>query len=142
VVGGELNPDHYAVDKVSLEIRSRTAVHKPFADRLAPATGTVARLPLPDDEAGALSLRDPEVIRLAEIGKEIERALGGPVDVEWAMGPGPEGPRHLYLLQARPETVWSRRQPAPVAQANTSALERMVSAMLPSGLRKEEGPKA
>jgi hypothetical protein len=29
-----------------------------------------------------------------------------------------------------------------VAPANTSALERMVSAMLPSGLRKEEGPKA
>ncbi len=129
VVGGELNPDHYAVDKVSLEIRSRAAALKPFADRLEPATGTVRRVPLPEAEAGAYCLRDLEVVRLAETGKEIERALGGPADVEWAMGPGPEGPRHLYLLQARPETVWSRRTSPPVAPANTSALDRMVSMM-------------
>ena len=67
---------------------------------------------------------------LAGIGKRTEGALGGPVDMEWAMGPGPDGPRHLYLLQARPETVWSTREAEPVAPPATTAVDRMVAMML------------
>jgi phosphoenolpyruvate synthase/pyruvate phosphate dikinase len=130
VVGGELTPDRYSVDKVTLEIRSRTIVAQPFADRLDPAGGGVRRDELPEAEAGASCLTDAEVVRLAEIGKRTEQALGGSVDMEWALGPGPEGPRHLYLLQARPETVWSVREAEPVAPPATTAVDRMVSMML------------
>jgi pyruvate,water dikinase len=130
VVGGELTPDRYAVDKVTLEVRSRTVVPKPFADRFDVATGTVVRFDLADEEAAASSLTDEEVARLARAGKEIERAHGGAVDVEWAVGPGPDGPRHLYLLQARPETVWSTRQAAAIVRPETTALDRIVAGML------------
>jgi hypothetical protein len=42
------------------------------------------------------------VLDLADCaGEPIER-VGGK-----ALGAGPDGPRHLHLLQARPETVWS-----------------------------------
>ena len=130
VVGGELTPDRYTVDKVTLVVRSRTVVRKPFADRFDHATGTVARFELEEDEGARSSLTDDEVVRLARVGKEIERAHGGAVDVEWAVGPGPEGPRHLYLLQARPETVWSSRQAEAIASPRTTALDRMVATML------------
>src|SRR5262249_36521192 len=83
VVGGELTPDRYAVDKVTMEIRSRTIVRKPFAERLDHATGTVARLDLSEAEGAAPSLEDDEVLLLARVGREVERAHGSPVDVEW-----------------------------------------------------------
>lgn len=130
VVGGELTPDRYSVDKVTLEVRSRAILTQPFADRLDPAAGGVRREALSDAEGGARCLSDEEVVRLATIGKRTERALGGPVDMEWAMGPGPDGGRHLYLLQARPETVWSVRVKEPVAPPATTAVDRMVSMML------------
>lgn len=131
LVGGELTPDRFALDKVTLEVRSRSIADKPFADRLDPSTGAVGRHELGAEEGAAPSLRDHEVAAIAAAGKDLEGALGGPVDVEWALGPGPSGPRHLYLLQARPETVWSARQASPVAGAGTTAMDRMVSMLLP-----------
>jgi phosphoenolpyruvate synthase/pyruvate phosphate dikinase len=128
VVGGELTPDRFVVDKVTLELRARTIVSKPFADRLDQATGNVRRVELTEEEGSAASLRDEEVLRLAELGKRIERAVGGPVDVEWALDPE----RRLYLLQARPETVWSARR-TPIAPAGTTPMDRMVAMMLSRG---------
>jgi pyruvate,water dikinase len=130
VVGGELTPDRYTVDKVTLQVRSRTVVQKPFADRFDQATATVVRFDLDDQEGAASSLTDEEVVRLARAGKEIERVNGSAVDVEWALGPGPDGPRHLYLLQARPETVWSARQATAIVKPETTALDRIVAGML------------
>jgi rifampicin phosphotransferase len=137
VVGGELTPDRFAVDKVTLEIRSWTISGQPFADRLD-AAGGVRRVDLTDEEGAAPSLQDDELVRLADIGKRTERALGHPVDIEWAIGPGPDGPRHLYLLQARPETVWSARGTAPIASPDSTAMDRIVSLMAtgrPKGTR-------
>ena len=130
LVGGELTPDLFAVDKVTREVRSQTIATKPFAERIDPATGAVRRVDLPDDEAAAPSLRDDEVVAIAELGRRIEGTMAGAVDVEWAIGPGPSGPRHLYLLQARPETVWSGKQKGPVAPAGTTAMDRILSSML------------
>jgi rifampicin phosphotransferase len=137
VVGGELTPDRWAVDKVTLDLRSRTVVRKPFADRFDHATRTVVRVDLGEEEGAASCLLDDEVVRLARVGKEVERAHGSPVDVEWAVGPGPDGPRHLYLLQARPETVWSAKQAASIAKPQTTALDRMVAVMV--GTRRNQG---
>jgi phosphoenolpyruvate synthase/pyruvate phosphate dikinase len=137
LVGGELTPDRFAVDKVTLELRSRTVTRKPFAERYDHATRAVIRQELAEAEGDAPSLGDEEVVRIARIGKEVERAHGGAVDVEWALGPGPDGPRHLYLLQARPETVWSAKQASSIARPETTALDRMVAVML--GSRRNQG---
>ena len=129
VVGGELTPDRFTVDKVTTAIRSRTISVQPFADRLD-AAGGVRRVDLSEDEGARQSLTDEEVVRLAEIGRRTERALGGPIDMEWAIGPGPDGPRHLYLLQARPETVWSARLAPPLAGPDSTAVDRVVAMMV------------
>jgi hypothetical protein len=49
--------------------------------------------------------------------------------VEWAIGPGPTGPRQIALLQMRPETVWSRRPVAPISDPRTPILIRMLQSM-------------
>ena len=127
VVEGEVTPDRFAVDKVTLELRSRTVGEKAFADRFDPAAGRVVREAVPDALRARPCLDDAEVLELAGLGKRIEQALGVAQDVEWAVGPGPSGERLVWLLQARPETVWSRRPRQAVGPPGTSAMDRMLA---------------
>lgn len=129
VVGGEVTPDRFAVDKVTWDIRSRAIGPKAFAYRFDPARGRVVTQDVPPDDQAMPSLSDEEVIRLAQLGREVEKANGGPQDVEWAIGPGPEGPRELFLLQMRPETVWSRKRASPLSDPNEDIMSRMIRAM-------------
>jgi pyruvate,water dikinase len=127
LVGGELSPDRHCVDKVTLEIRWRGIAVKPFADRFDPQLGSVRRMPLSVEEARASALEDIEVIRLAGIGKALERSLGSALDIEWALGPGDGEKRHIYLLQARPDTA--RRAHETATGRRASAIERIASGM-------------
>jgi rifampicin phosphotransferase len=129
VVGGEVTPDRYSVDKVTFDIRSRAVAYKPFAYRIDPAAGEVRGVDLSREEGQRPCLQDDEVVRIAEVGKRAERALGGPQDIEWAVGPGPEGPRQLFMLQTRPETVWSQRARAPISRPGETAAARALELM-------------
>jgi phosphoenolpyruvate synthase/pyruvate phosphate dikinase len=104
VVAGEVTPDRYAVDKVLLDIRSRTISPKHVARRFDSSAGEVRLVAVPADEQRLPCMSDQEVVEVAAIGKRVERALGAAQDIEWALGPE----RDVHLLQARPETVWSR----------------------------------
>jgi pyruvate,water dikinase len=44
------------------------------------------------------------------MGKIIERHYGRPMDIEWAIDREPGFPKNIFIVQARPETVWSQRQ--------------------------------
>jgi pyruvate,water dikinase len=57
----------------------------------------------------------------------VERELGVAQDIEWAFGPGEPGAREPFLLQTRPETVWSRRPREPLARPDQPILERMLA---------------
>jgi phosphoenolpyruvate synthase/pyruvate phosphate dikinase len=123
VVEGEVTPDRFAVDKVTLELRSRSVGEKAVAYRFDPAAGGVVRVEVPDTLRSRPCLDDAEALELAGLGKRIEQALGVAQDVEWAVGPG----RELWLLQARPETVWSRRPRQAVVPPGTTAMDRMLT---------------
>jgi rifampicin phosphotransferase len=152
VVEGEVTPDRFAVDKVTLELRSRTVGEKAFADRFDPAAGRVARAEVPAADRARPCLDDAEAAELAGLGKRIEQALGAPQDVEWAIGPpaapgtgpggapGAAGGRELWLLQARPETVWSRRPRRAVVPPGTSAMDRMLAYLGRPGAPGQAGP--
>jgi pyruvate,water dikinase len=112
VVGGEVTPDSFLVSKVTREIVRRQIGAKAtevVAD--ADAATTVTR-DVPAKLRAQPCLSDEEIGRLAEIGRRIEAHYSRPQDVEWAID------RHLgelFILQARPETVWSSKpRPRPV----------------------------
>jgi phosphoenolpyruvate synthase/pyruvate phosphate dikinase len=151
VVEGEVTPDRFAVDKVTLELRSSTVGEKAFAYRFDPAAGRVARVGVPADDRARPCLDDAEAAELAGLGKRVEQALGVPQDVEWAIGPpaapgtgtgapGAAGGRELWLLQARPETVWSRRPRQAVVPPGTSAMDRMLAYLGRPGAPGQAGP--
>jgi pyruvate,water dikinase len=129
VVGGEITPDRYSVDKVTLAVLSRTISLKSSQDLPAPAGG-VARAAVPTELQDAPCLSDDEVRELALLGKLIERREGAPQDIEWATDRRLPFPANVLLLQSRPETVWSRRAAKPIVTPKATALDYVTDAML------------
>jgi len=112
VAGGEVTPDSFLVSKVTREIVRRQIGAKEIEVVADPTAATTVRRDVPEELRTQASLTDEEIGRLAELGRRVEAHYGRPQDLEWAID------RHLgelFLLQARPETVWSRREaPRPV----------------------------
>lgn len=108
VVGGEVRPDRFAVNKVTGTITVEELGSKEVEHRFDPATGGVQPRPVEAARRSARSLSDEEVHELVRLGKQIERFRGAPQDVEWAI----DGAGNLFLLQVRPETVWSAKRQA------------------------------
>jgi pyruvate,water dikinase len=115
VAAGEVTPDSYLVDKVLLDVTRRVVSDKdreyrPAADGrgIAPGAVPAARRAVP-------CLSDEQLKDVARLALRAERHYGRPQDVEWALETRPAGGYRLYLLQSRPETVWSRRPARPVS---------------------------
>ncbi|HEX2043188.1 MAG TPA: phosphoenolpyruvate synthase [Acidimicrobiales bacterium] len=117
VVQGRVDPDEHVVFKPLLgeadvvPIVGRTAGDKRrklvYAER---GESSTAEVDVPEAERRAFVLTDEEVLQLARWGCLVEEHYGRPMDIEWAKD-GDSG--DLFVVQARPETVQSRRQ-APV----------------------------
>jgi pyruvate,water dikinase len=114
VVGGECTPDHFEVDKVTLEIAARTISRKECYFTTDMETQTVKKLPLPEERRSEQCMIDEDVLNLARIGKRIEQHYGEPMDVEWAIDKDLPSAGNILILQSRPETVWSRKRKEPV----------------------------
>ncbi len=129
VVGGEVTPDRYFVDKVTLDIRSRMISPKGIQYRFDAEHGDVRRIEISPEDQMKPCLAEEEVVQIATLGKQVERALGTAQDIEWALGPGRFGERQIYLLQTRPETIWRNKQAAPISTPNSSVMSRLVGNM-------------
>lgn len=114
VVQGAVNPDEFYVFKPALAagksaILKRGLGHKAVKMMYTDDTALGKSIEFVDvDEADRrrFSLTDSEVEDLAKDAVIIENHYGRPMDIEWAKD-GLDG--GLYILQARPETVTSRR---------------------------------
>jgi pyruvate, water dikinase len=115
VVQGAVNPDEFYVHKPMLERARPAIVRRALGSKLqkmvfgsAQAAGKSTRtVEVPEAERHRFSLSDAEVLELARYAVAIERHYGRPLDIEWGKD-GADG--QLYVLQARPETVKSRKR--------------------------------
>ncbi len=122
LVSGELDADTFhcaAVEGGEDEVRA-TLAHKDRAVR--PAAAGTATVPVDEALRDAPSLADGEVRAVAAALRGLERALGAPQDVEWALAPADGSPRALFILQARPITTLG--PPPPDARAAPPAAPR------------------
>jgi pyruvate,water dikinase len=129
VVSGEVTPDRFRVDKVTLEVIERAPGEKASEYRFEPGRG-VRLVPVEEERRGAASLADDHIADLAALAKRIERHRGAPQDIEWAV----DEAGAVHVLQVRPETVWSNRKAATVAVGGASAVD-LVLGMFTSGGR-------
>ncbi|TRZ58134.1 MAG: phenylphosphate synthase subunit beta [Rhodocyclaceae bacterium] len=130
VVSGEVTPDHFVVNKVTLDIIDRTISQKELCYTVNLKTQQSLAVEVPFERQRVQSLIDDEITELARMGKQIEKHYGRPMDIEWAVDKDLPAGGNIFILQARPETVWSEKQPAPAANAGASAMDYILSSML------------
>ena len=96
-VSGAVTPDHYVLKRDGTLKRAKVA-RQPFAVVPLEGGGTGEREL--GEEGGEPKLGEETLRELARIGDDLERRLGGPQDIEWAL----EG-EEIFVLQARPVTA-------------------------------------
>ncbi len=115
VVQGAVDPDEFYVHKPTWQAGHRAVLRRTLgskAVRMVYVAGssrrTTRNIPTPRADRERFCLSDDDVLELAGHAMVIEQHYGRPMDIEWAKD-GLDG--RLYIVQARPETVASRRQP-------------------------------
>lgn len=112
VVRGIVTPDEYVVDKKTLSIVERRISVKKVAV-VRDESGLTKEVEVSIDKAERPALTDEEVVELSKMAIRLEEHYGHPVDIEFAVDVEMSFPKNLFILQVRPETVWSRREEKP-----------------------------
>lgn len=110
VVSGNVTPDRYLVDKVTLEIDERVVSNKGCEFAYDPETREMIYRDLPCEKREVPCLQDREVLELTRIAKEVENYFGCPQDIEYSISMSLPFPESIFLVQARPESVWGKKK--------------------------------
>ncbi|MBP9738168.1 phosphoenolpyruvate synthase [Candidatus Saccharibacteria bacterium] len=105
IVQGRVSPDEFIVFKPTMAIVKKKIGTK--KEKMIPAFGSKTKniaVSVHDQEKTSISTE--QVKTLAKWGMAIEEHYGKPMDIEWALD---EDDGKLYIVQARPETVESRK---------------------------------
>jgi pyruvate,water dikinase len=130
VVSGEVTPDQFLVNKITMEITKKTISDKQIYYTTDPETDEVKRLEPEAERRVSQCILDAELIELAKWGKVIEKHYGKPMDIEWATEKSLPYKGEIYIVQSRPETVWSQKKAKPVVEPKASALDHIVAGLI------------
>ncbi len=107
IVQGRVSPDEFTVFKPTRSILKKKLGTKRL--KMIPSgANEVENLEVSQEDQRRFSITDEQVLTLAEWGVHIEEHYGKPMDIEWALD---EDFGSLYIVQARPETVQSQKDP-------------------------------
>ncbi|HQM76394.1 MAG TPA: PEP/pyruvate-binding domain-containing protein, partial [Syntrophorhabdaceae bacterium] len=110
VVSGNVTPDRYLVDKITYEIEERVVSDKGAEFVYNPETKDMEYKELPPDQKKLPCLEDKEILELAKLARKVEDHFGCPQDVEWSISRSLPFPQSIFLVQARPESVWGKKK--------------------------------
>lgn len=136
VVQGAVNPDEFTVFKPMLAKGFPAIIGKRVGEKTIKKIYTtdpaepIKDVPVAKADRERFCLSDAEVLKLARWAVQIEKHYKKPMDMEWAKD-GQNG--KLYIVQARPETVQSRRDVTQVATSSLSRQGRVITTGLPVG---------
>ena len=129
VVSGSVTPDNFLVDKVINEVTRRTISPKHIEHRLGDDDRVIEAEVEPERQR-VPSLSDAEIKAVAALARRAEKHYGCPQDIEWALDSQLPDGENILLLQARPETVWSRKPRRPALNGQAKDTFRSIVATL------------
>ncbi len=118
VVQGNVNADEFQVFKPLLDTAKQPVISHTMGSKeltMVYANGSINELTdnptvnskTPEEQQNQLVLTDPEIRQLAQWAVIIEKHYGRAMDIEWAK----DGiTNELFIVQARPETVYSSKE--------------------------------
>ncbi len=132
VVQGAVNPDEFYVYKPALRAGRPAILKRGLGEKALQMTYTDSQVvgrtidfvPVEAALQNRFSLTDDDVEQLARHAVAIEDHYGRPMDIEWGKD-GLDG--GLYILQARPETVQSRRSAGSLSRYRLDGTGRVLS---------------
>jgi pyruvate,water dikinase len=122
VVSGEVTPDRFVIAKITGEISVREIRDKHVRHAPAPDGGTI-EMETSEDLRRIPCVSDEELAALRDIACKVERHYGTPQDIEWAIDQSGK----IFLLQSRPETVWSAKDHVPIAKPEANPLQHVMN---------------
>lgn len=123
VVQGHVDPDRFVVEKGTHKILDKfISTKKVMTIKGKSIEGFSKEVPVPENLMNVPCLNDDQVVELAKDAELIEKHYGRPMDIEWALD---TDTNKLYIVQARPETVWSSKA-APTQVATVTAAQANV----------------
>jgi pyruvate,water dikinase len=137
VVSGAVTPDDFTVDKKTLQIIERRIAKKTVEYVRDPKTGKTVHLDIPTERQEKPCLTDKEIGKIAELSKHIEEHYEKPQDIEWAIDRDISFPENIFIVQSRPETVWSAEKIPPKIETPkppTSLLQKMEHKVVVKGI--------
>jgi len=118
VVSGAVTPDDFVVDKRTMKIIEKKVSKKTVQYIRDTKTGKTVHMEVPAEKQEQPCISDEEILKLAELAVRIEKHYGTAQDIEWAIDSDVPFPSNVFIVQSRPETVWSLKlAEAPKAEA-------------------------
>ncbi|HVT86609.1 MAG TPA: phosphoenolpyruvate synthase [Chitinophagaceae bacterium] len=116
IVQGTITPDEFFVFKPTLKQGKNAIIQKRLGDKSKTmiysfdehAASSTINIDTPVEKREQFVLSDQEIIQLAKWALIIEDHYAKPMDIEWAKD---GNSNEIYMIQARPETVHSQRNP-------------------------------
>ena len=103
IVQGHVVPDRFVIKKHPLRIVEREIATKD--KMIKKGVNTHVEIEVPQKQSLSSSLSDDDLINLANYAIKIESHYNRSMDIEWAI----DDNEKIYILQARPETVWHEK---------------------------------
>ncbi len=107
VVSGAVTPDNFVVDKSNLDVVEKRIAKKTVQYLRDPKTGKTIHTGVPPEKQEQPCINEETILKLAELANRIEQHYGKTQDIEWAIDGDIPFPENVFIVQSRPETVWS-----------------------------------
>ncbi len=123
IVGGEVNPDLYIVDKQTRDIK-KTEVRKQETGMFRDENGQNVKREIEQSLQERQVIPDTHVKELARLGKKIEEHYGMPQDIEWAVEKD-----KIFIVQARAVTTFKKKETTDSSANESSTQEPSLDAV-------------
>ncbi len=100
IVGGQVNPDFYVVDKKTLELTHKDVKTQTWG-LFRNSEGKNEQIPIEKSLQSRQVIPDTIIRELARLGRKIETHYGHPQDIEWAVEKG-----EIFIVQTRAVTTF------------------------------------
>ncbi|HLD01058.1 MAG TPA: phosphoenolpyruvate synthase [Candidatus Nanoarchaeia archaeon] len=104
IVGGEINPDLYIIDKDTRKIK-KIEVRRQEWGLFRNEDGENEKQLIPKDMQSRQVVADSNILELARLGRKIEEHYGKPQDIEWAVENN-----QVFIVQSRAVTTFKSQE--------------------------------
>ena len=118
IVGGEISPDTYILDKSTKAVKSMMVKKKEWG-LFRNSQGNNVKLDIPKEKQERQVVPDSEIKELARLGKRIEEHYGSPQDIEWAIEKS-----QVMIVQARAVTTFHQAEPLTTETSSSQTIEK------------------